>query len=207
MELHIIRDQIIHLEYTTQEELSRALVRFQEHYESPEFRGKVFTLGQFKDWYARSRGGFTYYDDWDGFNFPDYVLRLFIQGLFDPLLGEEQEIVNLFGPRTDKYYIIGTHLGSKDAIDHETAHALFYLSDSYKKAVEKAIAEHDPEFVTALKASLTLMGYCDEVLIDECNAYMAASPDYVEEKFPHLVDKKFHKKLRRLFDRHFDAFE
>lgn len=207
MDFKLIRNQIIHLEYTTQDEMTRALVRFQEHYESPEFRGKIFTLGQFRDWYAQRVGGFTYYQDWDGFNFPDYVLKPFIHGSFDPLMDDELMIVELFGPRTDKYYIIGTHLGSKDAIDHETAHALFYLSDGYRKAVEKAVAEHDPVFVESLKSSLKQMGYCDEVMIDEVNAYMATSPDYVEEKFPHLVDKKFTKKLKRLFDRHFDAFE
>lgn len=53
-------------------------LRFQEYYESPEFKGEAFSLLDFMDWYAHSysshkhdkRPSFTYPSDWAGFNVP-----------------------------------------------------------------------------------------------------------------------------------------
>ena len=52
-------------------------MRFQEHYESPEFTGTVFTVGAFRKWYAETYGAFTYASDWSGFNIPGTVLEPF----------------------------------------------------------------------------------------------------------------------------------
>ena len=41
--------------------LASAFLRFQEHYESPKFRGEIFSLEEFMDWYAVEVGNFTYY--------------------------------------------------------------------------------------------------------------------------------------------------
>jgi hypothetical protein len=172
-----------------------SFLRFQEHYESPEFRGKIFTLGQYHDWYAQENGGATYTRDWGGFNVPDYVLKPFVQGLFDPLTKEEQEIVDLFRYRTDKFYLIGTaDDGDEDAYDHEVCHGLFYTSDDYREAVLTELKEHD---LKHLHKFLKLNGYCAEVMDDEAHAYISASGDYLEEKGIDF-DKGLQKTLQRL---------
>lgn len=64
----ILKD-VFHLNYLTQEQLASTFLRFQEHYESPEFRGKIFTLDEYKEWYMTNspnsikKGIFTYYED------------------------------------------------------------------------------------------------------------------------------------------------
>lgn len=78
-----ITDKINLLVFENQKELASTFVRFQEHYESPEFAGKTFSLEEFKEWYiknsekGRETGEFTYYEDWSGFNIPSYVMRPF----------------------------------------------------------------------------------------------------------------------------------
>jgi hypothetical protein len=44
---------------SSQKELGNTFIRFQEHYESPnpDFRNKIFTLGQARQWYSITYGG------------------------------------------------------------------------------------------------------------------------------------------------------
>ncbi|MEK7106247.1 MAG: ABC transporter ATP-binding protein, partial [Patescibacteria group bacterium] len=65
------------VEAPTQYALASTFLRFQEHYESPKFRGQFFSLEEFMDWYAEEYGNFTYYKDWTGFNIPSYILKSF----------------------------------------------------------------------------------------------------------------------------------
>ncbi|OGZ16930.1 MAG: hypothetical protein A3H76_05890 [Candidatus Lloydbacteria bacterium RIFCSPLOWO2_02_FULL_54_12] len=57
--------------------LAMTFVRMQEYYESgsPRFRGRIFTLGEFKDWYRKERGRWSYANDWSGFNVPSYAVH------------------------------------------------------------------------------------------------------------------------------------
>jgi hypothetical protein len=66
--------------FATQYELSSTFLRFQEHYESPRFHGRVFSLEEYMDWYATRYGNFTYYQDWAGFNVPSTAFRPFLCG-------------------------------------------------------------------------------------------------------------------------------
>ena len=58
-----VRKDIFHLKFNSQQELAETFLRFQEHYESPKYRGKVFTLGEFRKWYTDVHGSFSYYQD------------------------------------------------------------------------------------------------------------------------------------------------
>ena len=69
------------LRYQSQYELATTFLRFQEHYESRRFRNRVFSLEDFMDWYASRFGGFTYYQDWAGFNLPSTAFTAFYQAL------------------------------------------------------------------------------------------------------------------------------
>jgi hypothetical protein len=70
----------------TQYELASTFLRIQEHYESPFFSGKIFSLEQYMDWCAARTGSFTYYEDSSGFSVPSSALQPFYEGKVDPLL-------------------------------------------------------------------------------------------------------------------------
>ena len=196
MKLEQVTKSIIHLEYKNQVEAASALLRFQEYYESPHFKGKVFTRGEFHRWYSEEYGAATYVRDWGGFNFPGYVIEPFFKGLFDPLTNFESEIVELFRYRTDKFYLIGTSQeSSDDTFNHEVCHGLYYTCDGYRHEVNSHLASYD---LKALHRHLQKIGYCDEVLDDESHAYISASGDYLT-KNDISFDKGLQKSLQSLF--------
>jgi hypothetical protein len=166
------------LRFNTQRDLASTFLRFQEHYESPRFRGKVFTLEEYKEWYTqnspegRKTGEFTYYDDWDGFNIPSYVLTPFYQGKFDPLSRKEKTLLELLEEESKKFYVIGVFGEPKRAevtLKHEIGHGLFYTSPSYKEEVLRLTKQFD---LRKLKRELqSTAGYHPDVMEDEIHAY------------------------------------
>lgn len=177
-----ISSNIIQLNYRTPQELCNAFCRFEEHYESPEFKGKIFTLGQYKEWYCDRYGAWSYNSDWSGFNLPSESLQPFFKGLFDPLSEAEQEIVDLFKTKEGKYYVIGTSDKSDpDVLEHEVCHAMFSCFDNYKKDV-LTVLNKKTKSLEKLKKHLLDIGYADSVLLDEVNAYICESSSYLDEK-------------------------
>lgn len=174
--------------------ISEYFIRFQEHFESPVFRNKVFTLGQFKSWYAKEYGAFTYHTDWSGFNIPSHVLNPFIKGLFDPLTPEEQKLLELFKYRTGRFYIIGVN--EKRSLDHEICHGLWYTNETYRNKVKAVLETYRTtskfnEFYTALQAD-----YNESVIEDEIHAYHAAND--TESRFEQYVDLNLRQELREI---------
>lgn len=181
MKFKKIGKQILHVKMETTRELSTMLVRFQEHYESPlpEIRGKIFTLGMLRARYSEEvTGGWTYHGnsliggDWAGFNFPDYVIRPFAAGLFDPLSESERDFLSIVQHRQDKFYVIGTSAEDTGTIEHEVCHAHFYLDEDYRKAATALV--NDWSESVKMGKMLADWGYCDEVLVDEVHAYVSA---------------------------------
>ncbi len=119
---------VIHLEFPSQEIMAATFLRPQEYYESPRFRGSIFSLEEFKKWYISEKGAFTYEKDWPGFNIPSYILKPFYEGKFDPLSEGEKEFLDIFRGKAEPFYIIGTSKENPpEYMDHELAHALFEL--------------------------------------------------------------------------------
>jgi len=177
-------------------------LRFQEYYESPKFRGKIFSLEEFIDWYTAEKGTFTYYDDWDGCNIPSHVLQPFYEGKFDPLLDKEKEFLELFREREGIFYIIGTHGDANaGALKHEIAHGLYYTFPEYRQKVDAVLAKVD---LREIKKDLLEIGYCEQVLQDEAHACLLA--DYKDLKTDGLVGWKHRLvswKLNRIYKKHF----
>ncbi|MDD2680404.1 MAG: hypothetical protein PHO03_06370 [Candidatus Omnitrophica bacterium] len=180
-----IADSVYLLVFDTQYELSSTFLRFQEYYESPKFRGKIFQLKDYKEWYSKLKGGFTYYTDWSGFNIPSYVLEPFYQGEFKRISKKEKVILDMFKKEKSDFYIIGVCLNRKKEkktvkenqgleIKNELANGLFYTNKAYKDKVLETIHEFN---VNKIKKSInqSAVGYCDEVLDDEVNAYVIGS--------------------------------
>jgi hypothetical protein len=134
------------LVFDKQRDLASTFLRFQEHYESPEFAGKIFSLDEYKQWYVEQSsrssedGVFTYYEDWSGFNIPSRILRPFYEGRFDPLSESEQRILDIFKDEKGIFYIIGLSKDNKKfqiSLEHEVAHGLFFIDSEYREKVLK----------------------------------------------------------------------
>lgn len=157
----------------TQYDLATTFMRFQEYYESPKFRGKIFTAQEYAAWYAEQNGSFSYVTDWSGFNIPSRVLTPFYNGQFDPLSQKERKLLRLLKNIRGRFYVIGVQTGAEThhgTLKHEFVHGLFYTNPTYRKAVKKVLKKTD---ATELKNLLKKKhGYHSTVIPDEINAYV-----------------------------------
>lgn len=192
---------LYHLEYPNNHELASTFLRFQEHYESPEFSGKVFSLEEYKQWYTKVNGKFSYYEDWVGFNVPGHILKPFYDGKFDPLSLKEDGLLHLFKDKTENFYIIGTSLeNGAEYLKHEIAHGLFYLRPDYKKNVLEVLSRFETTGIREYIKNLN-SGYSEAVLDDEANAYLVADLDLLKAEC--AVEpgyQKLHSELKGLFN-------
>ena len=185
------------LRFDTQYDLAATFLRFQEHYESPRFHGRVFSLEEYMDWYAEQYGNFTYYQDWAGFNVPSTALRAFYAGKFDPLTRKEQRLLRLFEKLRGRFYIIGIFDRRERDLTHELAHALFFTDAGYRKAVRRALRTYA---TGALERQLVEAGYARHVIQDEIQAYLIAPSGKLGAASKGLVPLR--RKLRALFRDH-----
>ena len=193
-----ILKNIILLVFENQFELASTFLRFQEHYESPEFRGRVFTLDEYKEWYIKQKGSFSYYTDWNGFNIPSHIISPFKEGKFDPLSEKELGLINVLKEETGNFYIIGVHKElelprRQQNLKHEVAHGLFYTNPQYKTEVQNILSKYD---LTDLKKWLkSINGYHDGVLEDECHAFSLTG----STKLPIQIPLELNKSLESIF--------
>ncbi len=180
---------IFHLRFENAYDCAMHFVRYQENYESPVWRDKVFTLLEYMDWYAKTQSDwkkpkgrrdkyemFSYPSDWGGFNVPSYVFdRLDLHTIPDINTYDEfmQSVVGLIrSTGVNRFYLIGTTEGP-DYLDHEISHGLYYTDEVYRKTAEALLEEAGPYVFDRIKNWLTSGGYCEEVIVDECIAYLA----------------------------------
>ena len=181
----------------SQAELNRSFMRFTEHYESPnpDFKGKIFTIGQLKRWYSITYGADTYHVDWSGFNIPSKVLKPFFNGLFDPLTEEEKSLLDLFRYRDDHFYIIGAQNNS--VLRHELAHALYSHNIKYRQEIDKYLIKNKKYLYKTSKYILE-KGYCKDVLNDELQAYITDNDDeFILANTPEKIIKDINSIYRR----------
>lgn len=174
MKLKMIAPKIYWIDFDSQYDLAMSFLRFQEHYESPEFKDKVFTLGQYREWYKTTQphGKFSYASDWNGFNIPSYVFKPFIDGLFDPLTQEEKEMMLLLMQHVDiktDFYLVGTHKGDIEILNHEICHALYHTNREYRGKINDEMHKYD---LSAMHDILIRMGYHKDLCRDEAHAYI-----------------------------------
>jgi hypothetical protein len=187
-----LTDGIFLVRFDTQYALASTFLRIQEHYESQRFRNRVFSLEEFMDWYAGRFGAFTYYQDWSGFNVPSAALAPFYEGRFDPLLRKEQRLLRLLEHERGPFYVIG--IAADIDLEHELAHALYFVRPEYRNAVRAAMRQYD---TSALKRRLANMGYHRSVLTDEAHAYLVAAGTLAAQGLSPL-----RRELRALYRQH-----
>lgn len=181
----------------SQSELGNTFIRFQEHYESPnpDFKNKIFTVGQVRNWYSIKYGSDSYHNDWIGFNFPSRVLQPFRQGLFDPLTNEESTLLYLLKYRDDNFYIIGAQDDS--VLRHELAHALYSNNEKYAKEIDKVIVKYKKQLSKSMRYILD-KGYDSSVINDELQAYITDNDDkYILNNTPKHILNLIHRIYNR----------
>jgi len=194
---HRIAANIYLLQFETQYELASTFLRVQEHYESPYFHGRVFSLEQYMDWYAKRHGNFTYYQDWSGFNVPSTALQPFYNGEFDPLSEKEKRLLTLFRRLRNPFYVIGIYDRGATSLRHELAHALYYVDHIYRERVRKAIKNYS---TSKLEQKIAEAGYAQHVIPDELQAYLIGPSEKLARGFRALAPLR--RKLRAIFSQH-----
>ena len=182
--------------------LGSAFVRFQEYYEGPKFNGKVFTLREHAAWYKTTteHGGFSYYNDWAGFNVPDVIFERFFSEKGFVLRKLESIVHEVLADVPKPYYVIATAQGADfwGYARHELAHALYYLDDVYRKKVDAIV---DRENMDNLHQALLTAGYDEPQIKDELQAYLLDGPEEIRNNYGVSVRgfKKIHVQIRRHF--------
>lgn len=191
------------IESQSRQELATTFMRFQEYYESPEFKGRVFSVEDFVHWYASQNGGFSYHQDWAGFNIPSWALEPFRNGEFEPLTLREQKLIDFCGSVDENSYIIGVTPSAeyfKETIQHEFIHGAFYTNSEYRNEIIGCVRDFN---IKPVYKGLAKMGYCDDVLIDETNAYILVEPETIQEYSSLGNTKKLREQLDHIFDKFF----
>jgi hypothetical protein len=180
-------ENIYSVVYDTQYELTMSFVRLQEFYESPKFKGQYFTLEEYMDYWAGNfgNGSFDYPVRWSGFNIPGKVLSNWIEAFEEGVLREKELILinrlrKVFKrdkKSLEEVYIIGAYKGKdcRSVIDHEMAHAFYNLNSKYRNDMNKLIESCDSSPVINAKSKLIDMGYCEDVILDEIQAYWSTA--------------------------------
>jgi hypothetical protein len=189
-------------------------MRFQEYYENPKFKGKIFTHEQFKKWYIKNSptgkktGKFTYNNDWWGFNMPSSVFKPFYNGKFDPLSDLEKTFLKRLKPYTNKKFYVITAFGKINMriLKHEIAHGLFYTNAGYRCEVMKILK------TVPTKQKMQIFeffkkhnGYHKDVWTDELHAYILSELElnYLRKKG---IDVKQLWGIHRLLNENFKRY-
>ena len=190
-------------------DLAMTFCRVQEFYESPfkEIRGKYFKMMEFQRMYSMKFGDgcFTYPLDWAGFNVPSNVIFDCYSDINRPIIDFNcydevfWDIVSQISPAFQgkkNYYLIGSEPKAQSTINHEIAHAFYYLYPKYKKTANEITSKVSDKIQAKIKKWLLSIGYNDKVFKDELQAYLTADLSrIIAECEP---NKKETKKLEKL---------
>lgn len=189
MKLIKINDKIAHLKFVNRVEMCKTMLRPSEFVECPNFKGKVFTLKEYKEWYTKRNGKFSYYTDWSGFNTPMKEFLLF-KKLFK-LSSRERQLSSLLKKLPDDSCLISTYEGSDPSIfEHEMCHAFYNTDLSYRREVD-VVMDHCAWDCLPLISFLLSIGYGPGVIKDECHAYLCNDSEYLAKngvRIPNVVE-------------------
>lgn len=152
--------------------------RAQEYYESPslKFRGKNFSIWDYMKWYHEKQGnGFSYGNDWSGFNIPLKVIHECYNKLgkhetpYDAVM---DRILLKLSSANPNSYVIACGDKKGDTFKHEVCHGLYYTNKDYKKQMDNLTKGLPKKYYNVFKENLLQMGYANKVVNDEIQAYL-----------------------------------
>lgn len=181
-----ILPHIWHIRFDSQYWTCATMMRISEFRESDikSIQDSYFSIEEFMDNYAKETGQFSYFTDWAGFNIDDVDIRSFWK-IYDinQLWEKEKTLWYLLGEIAHdegkhKFSVIATY-EDKDLI-HEIIHALYYTKPKYKTEVLCELghlSKKHPILYKRVKAYVKSMGYADDIIFTEMNAYLS---DYTD---------------------------
>ena len=171
-------------------------LRYQEYYESsnPDFKGKIFKIIDFMDWYSEKHGGgaFTYCNDFGGYNIPQKIIQkihyspnMVDTNHYDFKMDEINKQIKALGCTSG--YIIGIKEGSDiNILQHELAHGLYYTNIKYKRAMNLLLDEVDANTKKKFFKILKSYTYDESVYLDEMQAYLSTGIITEMRKIPNI---------------------
>lgn len=178
-------------------DVAKGFIRFQEYYENVDLKGKKgLVVRDIENWWAGYAAGEPepYYTSWTGFNIPGkaildlartpnfrdgFSLAEFLHNpsRFPRWHEEETELLTLLDDmpveEISTSYFIGMWHGSANVLEHEVAHAFFATIPTYKAEQILNIGEFPKDLYTQLAGQLVEMGYHNDVVHDEIQAYLS----------------------------------
>ena len=106
--------------------------------------------------------------------------------------------------QSDKYYLIGTLENADSVLNHELAHAYFYLYPKYKKEMLSLVDKLSKKTYRTTTSWFKDIGYTEKVYKDELQAYI--STDLYFYKI-YNVSKKLKAKFDKVFQTQKDLNE
>jgi hypothetical protein len=98
----------------------------------------------------------------EGYNFPATYI-------------EKTDIIYNFVKKNKIEYVIGVY--NSKSLEHEKLHAKYYLNEEYKRKIDEEWNMLDESKKNKITIFLKKLGYCDNVLIDEYQAYRYTEKD------------------------------
>ena len=167
---------------------ARVFMRYQEFYESDSdtFRGKGFKWKDYVKFYKQKtkKDYFSYHEDWSGYNLPCDSIESCIAKIPD-INFYDLIMFSIIDTIRDKvgdkdFYLIGIDQNdnnNSDLILHELAHGLWYSDKSYKQRQMSNILSLDENTRDYLAKKVSDMGYGENVINDEIQAYLSTGID------------------------------
>lgn len=199
-----IHSNVYYLKFKDNIDVSLSFWRYQEYYESKQFKGRVFTLSDFVHHYGvKHDQDFTYFGYWSGFNLPSWVLfEVWKRGIKDENKYDLafKKFVQKIGKR--KFYIISCFPKDTETLKHEIAHGLYTMNLNYQKEIKRELRRVPRKISKRAFKMLSKSGYHRSVHQDELHAYMLSgqSPDYDfkgDEKYSRRLQEIYTKYARR----------
>lgn len=175
--------QLLLFIFKTQKEITMTFFRMEEFYESPikALYQNKFNVFDFLDASMNDKGEIDYFAKWIGFNIPGHSIKDWAELHCPNYTPKETEVLNHINSKVDAsqpFYIIAAKEGNTDVMDHEIAHALYYLNKEYKARMSGLVLhmkQHFPVQYKKVQDWLKEMGYNKSVFTDETQAYMSTS--------------------------------
>lgn len=200
--IKIIKNNIFVISVKNKYDLGMLFFRVQEFYESisVKFRNKKYCIWDYFKWYAHFNNGcFSYPKDYCGYNVPIDVARQCykknkIQSPYDEIFINILKSIKL-----KNGYIIGSDNLKSDIYKHELCHALYYTNSFYRKNMNDITKNIPKKVLTKFKSNLKKKGYCNNVMLDEIQAYMAVEQNNVITQGIKNT-QNIHKKYNEVFE-------
>jgi hypothetical protein len=190
----------IYLIESNKVDLAMMFYRVQEFYENPKYRYKEVAFWDLFCFHTRDDGIFSYADDFVGFNISSDVWNNYIKIKHKELTPWDREfntVVSEIKKKSKRFYVIGTHRGDQRTLEHELAHAFYFMYSGYRQSMNTLIKRYfTDKKIKKIHNELKEFEYHSSVFKDEIQAYA------IDTGAPESLDKYLRKK-RRYFRRIF----